>query len=218
MTQQSTAPAVEERPPYGHAIEPCRVMLLNEREQEAVVDTIVGVSSAMLDLADRVATGETYLNPTDEYVRKTLAKRRLEAEIRKLTTRLADLEADLVEEWAQAGRNKDGHDATGATLYLDPTAWIKYRGEPQDDNERAALKAQAGAIMQEDPDLADLVKPDYNSGTVSAYFREQYKTLLDAEREKPEHERQVIDPDSVIPEALRAVLRLDAKPRIKVRA
>jgi len=199
------------------AIEPQRVLVLNEDEQVAILDAFDGLLPDIF--AQRIAHGETYVNETDELVRVTLRKRRLEEEVRRCNRRIADLEPVIVEQLTEIGVSAMKHDATGATLRRRDKAWIKYVDENLDTAGKAAVKAQAAAVMQQiGGEVADLVKPDYNGNTVSAFFREQYLALVAEQLALPEHERRPVDPDQLIPEPLREYLRLDAQPHIEVRA
>lgn len=206
-------------------------MLLNEAEQHTIIDMGLSLSSIDLNesetavnlLLNRVADGDTYANPTDEFVRKTLAKRRLEAEIRKLNTRLADLDAQLVEEWTEAGRNKDGHAATGATLHLNRRVWAKLDvdtdGLPKVDAEqvRAGVKTQV-AIALADAGLGHIVRSDFSLQTLSAIFAERIREYDEQQRMLPEHERVPKAPADFLPDELRGLLVIDATPHVQVRA
>jgi len=200
------------------AIEPQRVMILDEGEQRDILNALsYRVCGARV--RDRIAYGDEYFNETDELVRVTLRKRRLEEEVRRCNRRIADLEPVIVEQLTEIGVSAMKHDATGATLRRRDKAWIKYVDENLDTAGKAAVKAQAAAVMQQiGGEVADLVKPDYNGNTVSAFFREQYLALVAEQLALPEHERRPVDPDALIPEPLREYLRLDAQPHIEVRA
>jgi len=206
------------------AIEPQRVMVLDEAEQSALLHALDYAASlddaaAYTRLFARIGAGETYVNETDELVRVTLRKRRLEEEVRRCNRRIADLEPVIVDQLTEIGVSAMKHDATGATLRRRDKAWIKYVDENLDTAGKAAVKAQAAAVMQQiGGEVADLVKPDYNGNTVSAFFREQYLAQVAEQLALPEHERRPVDPDQLIPEPLRPLLRLDAQPHIEVRA
>ena len=201
------------------AIEPARVLILTETDQLDLLNALDEGPGARSLLRNCLAHGDGYANEADELTRITLRKRRLQEEERRINRRIADLEPVIVEQMTELGVNRLGHEATGATLRLNPKAWIRYTREDLSTAEKAAVKAQAAAVMVElGGEIADLVKPDYNGNTVSAYFREHYLTALQAERDKPEHERRPVDPDALLPAELREYLRLDAQPHIEVRA
>jgi len=208
------------------AIEPQRVAVLTEDEQHLIVDVLRGDFSSVVwfdakladRLARRLAHGDEYATPADELARITLRKRRLEEEVRRINRRIADVEQQVIEDLAQIGARSMKHDDTGCTLRRDDKIWVKYADETADTEQRAEIKAQAGAIMQTLPELADFVRPDYNGQTVSAYFRELYRNEVALQADKPEHERRPIDPDALMPEPLRDLLRIDATPHITVRA
>jgi hypothetical protein len=205
-------------PSEATAIEPQRVMVLSEDEQRAILGEM-GYPAIAHPIAVRIADGETYANETDELVRVTLRKRRLEEEVRRANRRIAELEPVIVEQLTELGVSGMKHDATGATLRRTDKAWIVYVDKELDTAGKAAVKAQAAAVMVDlGGDVAELVKPDYNGNTVSAYFREKYLALVAEQLDKPEHERRPVDPDSVLPESLRDYLRLDAVPHVQVRA
>lgn len=226
MSHQATAPTPTP------AIRPQRVMVLDEYEQQAMVKALRRVNGAWpapVDapdahrLAERVAYGTQYTNPTDELVRRTLRKRRLEEEVRRENRAITDLEEQIVQEWADLGRNKDGHEATGATLHMTRRVWAKLDIETDGldkahaEQLRADQKARVGEVLTT-IGLGGLVRPDFNLNTLSAVFREQIKDYDAEQRELPEHERAPRAAQDFLPEALQGLLRLDDTPHITVRA
>jgi hypothetical protein len=210
------------------AIEPQRVIVLDEGEQSALLHALDYAASlddapAYMRLFARIGAGETYVNETDELVRVTLRKRRLEEEVRRCNRRIADLEPVIVEQWVEAQRSKDGHAPTGATLSMTRRVWAKLDVDTDGldkahaDQLRADCKALAGAALTE-VGLGDLVRPDFNLNTLSAVFREQIKAYDEQQRDLPEHERRPKAAQDFLPEALAGLLRLDDSPHITVRA
>jgi hypothetical protein len=196
------------------------VIVLSEAEQDVLGHVLGRLADTRCEtLRGRIFYGENYVNETDELVRVTLRKRRLEEEVRRCNRRIADLEPVIVEQLLELGVSGMKHDGTGATLRRTDRAWIVYADKDLDSAGKAAVKAQAAAVMVDlGGEVSDLVRADYNGNTVSAYFREKYLALVADELAKPEHERRPVDPDSVLPEPLRDYLRLDAQPHIQVRA
>lgn len=218
----------EQRTPT--AIEPARVMVLTEAEQYELLDTLQVTDDIVCDLPPSLVTlrarlqyGDTYVNATDEFVRRTHRQRRLEAEILREKKRIAELEEMIVDDWMANVRSGDKHAPTGATLSLGRTVRAKLDvdtnglSKEHADQVRAQCKAQVGAVLQQFDETADMVRPDFNMNTLSAYFREQIKTYDEEQRALPEHERRPRDPDSFLPEPLRGLLKIDAAPRITVR-
>ena len=228
-TAEAHPPPVAQKRPS--AIEPARVMVLDEAEQDTLADALDVLSADRADsdpvvkrLEERLEYGETYQNPTDELVRRTFRKRRLEAEIRKENARIAELDAQLVEEWAEVGRSKDGHEATGATLSLSRRVYAKLdvdtSGLPSDAAQsiRSQHKAMVGEMLSQLPGLAGLVRSDFNLQTLSAIFAERIRDYDEEQRMLPEHERVPRDVQEFLPDELRGLLVLDATPHVQVRA
>jgi len=216
---------VTSAPDAPTVIEPSRVLVLTEDEQNAIIDAYYereGNDSAAR-LAERIAHGDEYYDATDELVRKTLIKRRLEAEIRRLNTAIARCEEQVIEDWMARGNTKGGHEATGATLGLTRRVYAKLDvdvdglDKEHAEQVRAAAKARLCEAMTMVDDLAPMVVLNANLQTVSAYFSAQIKEYDAEQRDLPEHERVPRDPDSFVPEPLRGLLKLDASPRITVR-
>lgn len=213
-------------PPEPTAIEPSRVLVLNDAEQRAIIDMFVNASTVGLDahrLVQRVAYGDEYANPADELARITLRKRRLEEEVRRCNKAIASVEEQVCEDLASEGLTSVKHAATGATLLLDQKIWAKLdvetEGLPKEeaDEIRAAIKARAGRALI-DAGLGHLVREDFNLNTVSAVFREQIKAYNAEQADLPEHERVPRAPESFLPDELRGLLRIDNTPHISVRA
>jgi hypothetical protein len=136
---------------------------------------------------------------------------------------VADLEPVIVEDWAANVRSGDKHAPTGASLSLTRKVWAKLDVDVENldkhhaDQVRADCKAQVAEALR-DVGLGDMVRPDFNLQTLSAYFREQVKQHDAEQRDLPEHERKPLDLDTLIPDDLRGLLVLDATPHITVRA
>lgn len=220
------------------AVEPSRVLILDEDEQRVVIEALSFFDRQALDheggdnregypayrLNKRIAYGEEYLNEADELARITLRKRRLEGEIRRINTRIGMLNDAVVEQWAQDGLTGMKHAGTGANMSLRRDVWAKLDvdtdglDKQQAEQIRAARKAEVAAVMQRIDELADLVRPDFNLSTLSAVFRERIRAYDEEQRELPEHERTPRDAEQFLPDELRGLLRIDVKPQITVRA
>jgi hypothetical protein len=206
------------------AIEPQRVMVLSEEEQDVLGHVLGRLADTRCEtLRGRIFYGENYVNETDELVRVTLRKRRLEEEVRRCNRRIADLEPVIVEQLLELGVSGMKHDATGASLSTSRRVWAKLDVDTDGldkataEQMRADQKARAGAALSE-VGLGDLVRPDFNLNTLSAVFREQIKEYDEAQRDLPEHERRPKAVQDFLPEPLHGLLRLDATPHITVRA
>lgn len=236
--------AVEQLPEPA-AIEPSRVLELREDQQRFLLSVLVTAGQsdgaylaaagddaapeeragfkAIRGLHSLIAYGEEYINEEDEHVRTTLRKRRLEAEVRRCNIRIAQLDEQLADEWAAAGRTKSGHAATGASLSLNSMIWAKLDvdtdGLTEDEarSVKAAVKGRAGEVLI-DIGMDELVKPDFNLATLSAVIREEVKAYRKAQLELPEHERVPRTAQSFLPEALQGLIRIDDTPHIQVRA
>lgn len=179
----------------------------------------------MTDLATAPAAPEAteYISPTDELTRITLRKRGLEEEIRRINRRIAEVEQTVVDELIARGESGAKHAATGASLRLKRQVWAKLdvdtEGLSSDEETlvKAELKGRAGGALME-AGLGDYVRPDFNLNSISAYFREQVKAYDAEQAELPEDQRVPRDVESFLPEPLRGLLRLDATPKIEVRA
>lgn len=223
--------------PPPTAIEPSRVLVLNDDEQRLVIETIESIVAPFIDeegvarqlaaddqgvpvrslmmLRDRVAYGDEYVNPVDELTRITLRKRRLENEVRRCNIRIAQVEEQVVEEFAEAGDTGRKHAGTGATLTLARKIWAKVvkQGEKATPDEKAA--AAEGLIAA---GLDDFVRPDFNTNTVSAHFRELINAYDAEQRQLPEHKRVPRPAADFLPPELQGLIELDDTPHITVRA
>jgi hypothetical protein len=229
VSDNATAPLPNGGDPRT-ALEPNRVMILGDEEQNALVYALdaygedVEFAGAYKRLYKRLSWGDEYANPTDELVHKTFAKRRLEAEIRKLNTRIAELDEQLVEEWAQRGCGGEKHEATGATLRLTRRVYAKLDvdtdGLPKDqaDSMRAEYKREVAITLAQFPEFAGIVREDFNLQSLSAIFSERIKEYDETQRALPEHERVPRDPQDFLPDELRGLVVIDATPHVQVRA
>lgn len=232
MSQSATAPPVRQFKTCSEqhpGVEPSRVLILTEDEQWALVAVLNvcsphGDGEATKRLLGRFRYGDEYINPADELTRKTIMKRRLEGEIRRLNVAITRCEEQLVEEWTQDGVTGLKHAGTGASLGLTRKVWAKLDidtdGLDRDhaDQIRAKAKGEVCDVMDTLDDLRDLVRLDANLNSVSAFFREQIKAYDAEQRDLPEHERVPRDADSFLPDELRGLLKLDSTPHITVRA
>jgi hypothetical protein len=216
--------------PAPTAIEPSRVLVLNDDEQRLLLDALDNSVGSSIDpgaplnrLHSRIAYGDEYVNAKDELARVTLRKRRLEGEIRRCNMAIERCEEQVVEEFIDEGSSGFKHDATGANLILDRKVWVKLdvdtEGLPKDEADRVRREHKAraadGLIAA---GLGDYVKPDFNSNSVSAYFRELIKTYAAEQRELPEHQRTPLPAEAFLPDQLRGLLVIDDSPSISVRA
>ncbi len=96
---------------------------------------------------------------TKRLIELTIRKRELDAEARKIGEVIDQIEAALLEQWIEAGRQSERLD--GYTVYLSPKTWAT----PKDDNRHAVVEAL------ETLGMADMVT--YNTITLSAWFRER---------------------------------------------
>lgn len=205
------------------------IVELRDDERDAIISALKGeaIDQASRDdkdearrlsnLATRLELGDEYVNESDEFVRKTLHKRRLEAEIRKLNNRLNDLEQIIVEELAERGEAGVKHAATGKQIVRTQKIWAQFAkaGDKATDEERAA----AGQALI-DSGLGDYVIPTFNANSVSAHFREQVNAWLAEQADLPEHQRQPLTAERLqtfLPDSARAVWKLDNTPTLSVR-
>lgn len=235
-TEQTTPEAVKQRA-EPTAIEPSRVLVLNDDEQhlllsalaaEGELESVIAGGSAdpaVTTLSDRIAFGNEYSNAVDELTRVTLLKRRLEGEVRRCNIRIEHLDEQVCEEFAAAGTRGMKHAATGASLSMQRMVRAKLDVDTDglSKDEAAQVKvvhkaAVAEVLQTEEVGLGDYVKPDFLLNSISAYFREQVKAYDEAQRELPEHKRVPRAAESFLPEPLRGLLKLDDAPHIQVRA
>lgn len=208
------------------AIEPERVLVLTDIEQTALAARLAALHiverqegttppSDEVRFLARLMHGEEYADEIDELTRVTLRKRRLEAEVKRCNRRLEDLEPQVAEKLMEHGLKGAKHEATGASLSMSRKVWLKIirEGEKATPEEKARVGQALVAAG-----LDEFVKEDFNSNTVSAYFREQIDQYDLEQQQLPEHERVPRTVDSFIPEPLKGLIELTDDPTISVRA
>ena len=206
------------------AIEPQRVMILDEDEQKGIIDGLYGALGGPLApdwrqrdaLTHRIANGDTYTGDLDEIARRTLRKRRLLAEVKRETVAIERLTEPVVEMLAEVGAKSLTHEATGTRIQRDDAVHLAYADPDWGAGEKADAKDAAGQVIAGIDELAGFVQQTWAQRTVEAYFRERYKAALEEQCDKPEHERTPVDADEILPEALRPYYRLAVKPRLKI--
>ena len=104
---------------------------------------------------------------TARYIEMTIRKRELDAASRKLGEELDRMEAVLLDQWIEVGRQSERLD--GVTVYIAARTWAT----PKDGDRAAVVKAL------EDLGMRDMVT--YNTQTLSAWFKER----ATAEQEVP---------------------------------
>jgi hypothetical protein len=100
-----------------------------------------------------------------EYAQKTEARRKLDAESKRLATEIAALDARLVEEFARTGI-QNVKTAAGQTVYLNREIFAKLVGDQK--KAKTALR-RAG--------LGEFIKEGVNAQTLRAYVREMDEVL-----------------------------------------
>ena len=100
-----------------------------------------------------------------EYAQKTEARRKLDAESKRLATEIAALDARLVEEFAKTGI-QNVKTASGQTVYLNREIFATLTGD---------LKKAKTALRR--AGLGEFVKEGVNSQTLRAYVREMDEVL-----------------------------------------
>ena len=100
-----------------------------------------------------------------EYASKTEARRKLDAESKRLATEIAALDARLVEEFARTGI-QNVKTASGHTVYLNREIFAKLVGDEK--KAKTALR-RAG--------LGEFIKEGVNAQTLRAYVREMDEVL-----------------------------------------
>lgn len=206
------------------AIEPSRVLILDEEEQLRLI-AVFNADADVLSIAPlrtfcmRIAYGDEYVDEMDELARTTLRKRRLETEIKRCNMRIEQITEPVVDKLAEVGARSLTHEASGTRIQRDDQVYLKYADENWSKDEQALARARAGETMSAlGGEYAEFIVPTYNSSSVGAFFRERYKAALAEQLDKPEHERRPVTPDDVIPAELREWLSLSVKPRVKVTA
>lgn len=99
-----------------------------------------------------------------EYAELSKEKRKIEADLERIKNRLAEIEPMLLDMWAEAGLNKITVD--GVSMFIHTQLWAGVADGATREDAVNGLKA-AG--------LGDFVTENYNSNSLSAYFREQAK-------------------------------------------
>ena len=112
-----------------------------------------------------IKTEETLSVLVAEYARKTEARRKLDAESKRLATEIAALDARLVEEFAKTGI-QNVKTASGQTVYLNREIFATLTGD---------LKKAKTALRR--AGLGEFIKEGVNSQTLRAYVREMDEVL-----------------------------------------
>ncbi len=221
----SGAASVEQaRADTPSAIEPSRVLVLDEDEQNQILDALnyTAKSALLLDYAPvlrlhhRVQQGDEYTDELDEMARITLTKRRLAAEIVRINRRIEALTEPVVDRLNEIGAKSLRHDATGALIQRDDTIRLAHRDSEWGTEEKAIAKDAAGEVLANTPETEAFVQSGWNHRRVESFYRDRYRHRLDEMLELPEDERRPVDPDDVIPAELRPFYRLVVAPRVKV--
>ena len=100
-----------------------------------------------------------------KYASKTEARRKLDAESKRLATEIAALDARLVEEFAKTGI-QNVKTASGQTVYLNREIFATLTGD---------LKKAKTALRR--AGLGEFIKEGVNSQTLRAYVREMDEVL-----------------------------------------
>ena len=95
------------------------------------------------------------------FVDATRSKRELEAQIKVLNEAIEKSEKKLLDEMSDAGVQRVTVD--GVTVYIHRQLWASKAGNVTDEEAASAISS-AG--------LSDMVKPKFNTSTMSAYIRE----------------------------------------------
>lgn len=135
-------------------------------EAQSPADTVLAGLRA--EIAARAAAGTTL----DQFVALTHLKRELDAALADVKKALAPRAAEMVADLQAAGTDGVRHSASGAMVSIGRKIWA--RATTSKPDACAALKA-AG--------LGDYVEEGFNTNSLSAYFRETYKTEAAARRE-----------------------------------
>lgn len=93
------------------------------------------------------------------YIELTLRKRDLDAESRRVGEQLDQIEAALLEQWIEEGRQSER--INGVTVYISKRTWATAR-----EGDRQAVVRTLEAL-----DMRDMVT--FNTQTLSAWFKEQ---------------------------------------------
>lgn len=99
-----------------------------------------------------------------EFAALSRKKRKVEAELDRIKTRLAEIEPVLLDIWAASGLNRITVD--GVSMFIHSQLWAGIAEGYTREQAVDGLKA-AG--------LGDFVTENYNSNSLSAFFREQVK-------------------------------------------
>lgn len=222
--------------PAPNAIRPGRVLVLNEYQQRHMLEAFrefaspVGVPEFEAEprqpwalLADMIETGDEFLSPTDELVRLNLRKRIVEAHVKELDARIAELTEAVVAEMHERGDRSGKHAATGANYRIDEKVWAKLAlnvdgmSREEEADARADLKRRIAPVLR-DLGLDELVPvtEDWNLNKLSAVFRGLVNEHREQQRELPEHERRPMTVAEFLPPELEGLVELTDAPKIVV--
>lgn len=107
----------------------------------------------------------------DQFVDAKARKTRLERDLRLVKDELKPLEATLLELFTAEGVSGKRHAETGKLVSITRQIWARAADGDKD---------AAAAALEEDPILASFVQKGFNVQSLSAYFREQAATHLEA--------------------------------------
>lgn len=186
-------------------------VIVNALRDRASTDSID--SKTAETLADRLQFGPEYVNELDEFVRLTIRKQLIEAAKRKTTGRLAELEAQILEDFATNGESGRRHAATGTLVSTARRIWARVAREGDEATDAERERAADALIAA---DLGDYVQRGFNVNSLSAYFRELAQAHDEAQRELPEDQRTPLDVDQLLPEQLRGAIELTDQPTLSV--
>lgn len=110
--------------------------------------------------------------------------------------------------------------AGGPTIYRSRELWAGLDlPDDVDDDEKAAIRERACQALK-DEGLDDYVQEGFNSQSLSGYFRDRERELEDDARERdglPDDAPVAVDPDDLLPEGLRGVIRLTERVQAKAK-
>ncbi|HTN23398.1 MAG TPA: hypothetical protein VL120_05390, partial [Solirubrobacteraceae bacterium] len=136
------------------AIEPQRVMVLDEAEQSALLRALDYAASlddapAYTRLFFRIGAGDEYYNSQHEFAALEVRKKRLEEEIGRIKRRKADLLETVLDALAEAGARTMREQITDRLLLRKDDVRLAYADPDWSSQQKAIAKETAGDVFQQ---------------------------------------------------------------------
>lgn len=144
-----------------------------------------------------MAEENNFIELAEQYAMLDERKRELDNQLNDVKEKMKEVEDELLTFFEKKGISNIS--IAGKTLYLHRQLWAGYKNDM--DNAVEALK-KAG--------LNDYVRENFNTHSLSAYFRELY-------REREEEAKGIIKPEDILDPDLKEEIKLTERVQIRAR-